>query len=434
MIKKISYPLMHSVLVACLSILIPLKSQSQNFLYKAKVDPVNKTGFYSIQLTPQLAGRSDPGFADLRMFDNDGKEIPYLLKKEEPFQLENNFIEYPILKSTSDAEWQEIIVENTNQQQINQLIFQMKNADADRYVRISGSSDQDKWFVVRDSFNFSAFGNEEGSLQYKAITFPAVDYAFFKIEIKNKNNNPLNILKAGYSNVVGQQALYLDVPGLTFTRKDSNKKTYLYFTCIPANRIDKLVFNIKSPALFHRTATFRKEIKEYFERSGSGIRMSKASKRAPEVSVEDFILSAEEKKEIQTPQFLGYEKTDYFTIEIENQDNEALQFESIKPFQLVTTIVSELKKDKTYFVYTGDSLLSLPMYDLIYFSSKLSDSIQTIHIQQVLPKSQKTEEEYSNKNDKYLVWIGLGIVGIVLFLLTGNMLKKMGKDESGMQD
>ncbi len=252
----------------CLTFLFTLHiSHAQNFTYKAKVDAVSTTGFYKIQLTPAFLARAGASLNDLRIFDNDGKETPYLLKEDATSQSENKFHAYEILSTQNEGNWQGIVVRNETKNLIDKLIFEMKNAEAERSVRISGSNDNVKWFVVRDSFNFAAYGDESISTQYKIITFPSVDYEYYKIEIKNKGNSPLNMLKVGYDNVSYQTPAYQLIDGISYTRKDSDKKTYLYITCTPANKIHKLQFNVNSPELFHRQALISQQAQDAVEGS-----------------------------------------------------------------------------------------------------------------------------------------------------------------------
>ncbi|MEP2508434.1 MAG: hypothetical protein ABJH72_03720, partial [Reichenbachiella sp.] len=56
--------------------------QAQEFTYEASVTPVSEQGFYSIVLSPELLGKLKSDHSDLRIYDDDGQEQPYLLKVE----------------------------------------------------------------------------------------------------------------------------------------------------------------------------------------------------------------------------------------------------------------------------------------------------------------------------------------------------------------
>jgi hypothetical protein len=422
-IKKIQ-----KLLFALLIMLSALPLHAQNFLFKSKIEAVPKNGFYKIILSSDINARCNNNLQDLRMMDNDGKEIPFLLKKESSYQQESDFNEYTILENSTMGDWQTLIVENPYKTSIDKLLFEMKNAEADRMVRINGSDDKQKWFVVKDNFSFSSYQNESSANVFNYVTFPLTDYKYYRVEIKIKNKLPLNILKAGYTNTIAKAPSFNQINGLTFTRKDSKKKTTLNFICNPSNRIDKLVFSISAPSLYHRNAMLFKEVEENNNLYESNLGSMKKYKRYLPSSA-SFEISSDKETVFITSDFLGNVKTNSFIVEISNEDNEPLQLNSIKGYHLVTTISAELKKDKNYFLYFGDSLLIAPSYDIVYFETKISDSVSLLKTGNVLPKSIKEETEYNGNADKYLVWIGLGIVGLLLLFVISNMLKNMKKDE-----
>lgn len=421
--------IVQKLLLSLFVLLMNSTLQAQNFSYKSKIDPVSKNGFYKIILSSDINARCKNNLEDLRMMDNDGKEIPFLLKKENNYQQESDFNEYTIIENNTVGDWQTLIVENPYKTNIDKLLFEMKNAESDRTVRINGSDDKQKWFVVKDNFTFSSYQNASSANVFNYVTFPLTDYKYYKVEIKIKNKLPLNILKAGYTNTIIKAPTFNEINGLTFTRKDSNKKTILKFTCSPSNRIDKLVFSISAPTMYHRNAILLKEIEDEYKKSNESNlgTMKKYKRYSP--SSESFEISSDKETVFETNNFLGDVKTNSFIIEINNEDDEPLQINSIKGFQLVSTISADLKKDKNYFLYFGDSLLFAPSYDIVYFESKISDSIPILKTGNVLPKNIKEETEYNGTSDKYLVWIGLGIVGILLLFVISNMLKNMKKEE-----
>lgn len=413
----------HSLSAALTLLFLPGLVMAQNFSYKAKLKPVSQTAFYRININPEIAAFSQAPLRDLRLFDNEGKEVPYLIKKELSEQQETGFVTYPIV-STTAPDKQTLIIENREKRNIDQLIFEMKNADASRQLRISGSEDRVSWYVVKDSFNFTSFSEGNEATIRKSLNFPGTDYIFYKIEIKTGNNeSPLNILTVGNYSTSTKEARYQLVNGLSYTRKDSNKITYLYFTCKPGNRIDKLAFTITGPELYKRNLVLKKDGDEAYRDSYTST--SQKQKRAALIDYRDYELSSDKEKSIDCSDFLGYSKDKSFTIEISNQDNEPLSISDIKAYQLTTTVTAKLAKDKTYFLYFGDSLLPEPAYDLVYFEKNLPENITTIEPLAVQPKELKDKDEYNSAKDKYIVWIGLGLAGIIILALTMSMMKKM---------
>jgi hypothetical protein len=404
---------------------------AQNFTYKSKIAHVPANGFYKVALSSNLGAYASAQYQDLRLIDNEGKEIPYLLKKENVFQSQTDFVAYNILENNTEGVWQTVIIDNDGKHQIDQFIFEMKNAETDRTVRISGSNDQEKWYVVRDRFYFISMGSGGDATVRQQITFPVSDYRYFKVEIRMKDKQALNILRVGYSNQAYKTPAFLKVNGLTFKSKDSNKRTLIQMSCLPANRIDKLVFHISAPDLFKRTGRIKKTIAvEESGNSSANLSMSSKKFRSTYTPEESFELNSETGRAVETSSLLGDDKSDAFTIEIENFDNMPLKIDSITAYQLGSTLTAEMKKDKSYFLYFGDSLLSAPSYDLVYFQNKIPADAASVEMGEVQLKSVPVKDEYNQSKDKMLVWIGLGVIAVILFVITGSMVKKMGKESA----
>lgn len=419
---NLKYPIV--LFICCL--LLPGAVRAQSFQYKAKVNPVSRTSFYKILISPDISGRSQPNMQDLRLFDNEGKETPYLMNREVAGQSETQFVTYP-LTSAIEGTRQTVIIENKDKRHIDKFVFAMKNADASRLVRISGSEDKTNWYVVRDSFYFESYTDIDESIVKRSLAFPGGDYRFYKIEITRKNNEaPLNILNAGNYSTNTKEAAYQEVTGLTFTRTDTNKITRILVRCTPGNRIDKLEFSIARPEMYHRTLQISKLIE--METGSSYSASVKKARYAPSTDFKSYELSSDRPASIICTGFLGYSKQKEFIIEIQNQDDQPLQITGIKAFQLTTTLTAKLEQGKNYFLYFGDSLLQTPAYDIVYFSKNLPTHIQTIEHEKVQPKNQIDKDEYDSTKDQYIVWIGLGLAGIIILILTLNMMKNMKKD------
>lgn len=411
-------------------ITLPMTLWAQHFSHKAKVNPVSTDAFYKIRINADVVAFCNNQLQDLRLFDNDGTEVPYFLTKEQLNEQHTTFSTYAF-KQTKDGNKDIIIVENKNKDSIGQFLLEMKNADASRLIRISGSDNKDNWFVVRDSFYFESYGDNNGTTIEKSLQFPKTDYGFYKIEIRNNNNeSPLNIIRIGHKSNAFIAAVFQRVNGISYTVADSNKSTFIHFKAKPGNKIDRLAFTIDAPEMFFRKIIIKKFIADdYSDYSGSASGLKRKTSAYKPVTIEAE-LSSNYVNNVDCSDFLGVEKYDSFIIQIVNKDDVPLHFKSIEAYQLGTTITAKLGKDKTYFLYFGDSLLTEPSYDLVYFSKNIPVDIKSIDVQSVQPKQQEDKDEYNGNKDKMIVWIGLGLAGITILLLTMNMMKKMNKTEA----
>ena len=70
---------------------------AQNFRYVSKLPVVDSAGFFKIQIVPQINSKLKRSYDDLRLFDNENKEVPYILKEDNPVNNTSTFHEYEII-------------------------------------------------------------------------------------------------------------------------------------------------------------------------------------------------------------------------------------------------------------------------------------------------------------------------------------------------
>jgi hypothetical protein len=406
------------------NILFHVVSHAQQFSHKSKVPDVKQKAFYHILLPVSLAAYAESDYRDLRLFNDKGKEVPYLLKKENFQSISENFRSFEMIRNEQNQGIHTIVIHNPDKQKLSELLVELANADAERPVRISGSDNEQDWFVVRDGFYFSALELSDETKVFKALQFPASDYRYFKIEIKNNNKPSLAISKIGISTQIRVQNVLQKVDAITWSKKDSNRKTIIDVFCKPANRIDRLRFVIRDPKLFQRDVRIyatEKEVQESLP-IGSSVKI----KRAPQAPlIMRASLNALQATIINLDESLSRLQQDHLIIEIENDDNIPLSIESIQAYQLNTFITAELYPDRHYFMYCGDSMLSFPQYDLIYFQNKIPSDTKVIQAEEALLKTINVSDEFDGSQDRKLVWIGSGILCIILLLLVAQMLRKI---------
>ena len=412
--------------------IVAVMANAQQFTHKAKVDNhlIQTKGFYALQLSPEINAHSELTLSDIRLFNDKGKEIPFLVKRETEDKINTSFHDYTILKNENGTKQQEIIIENTTRKPIHQLALEVRQADADRMISISGSNDKTNWFVVRDKFSFSLPNQESGTKVIRTLQFPETDYAYYKIEIQKGKKEALYIDRIGYLSDSITHPNFQEVHGIQYTRKDSAKTTILHFTCTPGNRIDFLEFKIKSPERYLRKAILSLTTSE--QEKQFSVNKSYPTNRNYETTSQIVELNSAWPHMMEVSSILAHQHTTEFTLEIENDDNEPIQFSAIKAYQLNTQLIAELKPNENYFLYVGDTNLDAPIYDLIYFEHQIKAELPTIHFGKLQLKSTLMAQEFTNKNDKKFVWIGLSIVGIILLLLSGQMLKTLQKEKDNL--
>jgi hypothetical protein len=386
---------------------------AEKFRYVTGLPPVDSSGFYKIQITPQINSKLKTGFADLRLFDNEQKEVPYLLRDDTPVSQSSSFQEYEIFdrKYLKDSITQ-IIIKNKAGGQINNISLVIRNADVQKEMELTGSFDGKQWFVVKESEIFSSSTNDKDIAEIKLINFPLTNYTFYRIELNDRYSAPVDIIKAGYYETTTVEGLYTELKPIRII-SDSAKQnaTWVHLLFEYAVNVDEIEFEISQPAyylrpvdLFYSTGSLKNEMKLY---PGKLTLNSKSSLR--------FHMGGIRVKEVW--------------LKIFNADNPPLRIAEVRCFQLNHYSIANLEKGKQYELRFGDSLLDSPDYDIKYFQSVIPSNLRVVlpgninEIQRQLRHELK--ENGSIFSDKRFIWAALSVVILLLGFVTFRMLRSM---------
>ena len=317
---------------------------AQSFDWEAKIEPVNKNGFYNILLTPDISTHLKSNFSDIRIYDSDGKEVPYLLRNEAPKASQLLFKDYQIIENKSIQNCcSKIILHNPTKSKINNISLIIKNSDVRKKAKLSGSDDQDNWYIIKDNYNLESIYNNRETSEVKILDFPLSEYKYYQIDIADSSNAPLNIIKAGYYDTYYEDGKYLKLPALTLQQKDSSDKhSYISLSFPSAQVIDKLTLEIKGPLYYYRKATVCQLVQEKDRRHFSILK--------------NIDIRSNQENDIH---FYRFHAKDLYLV-IENNDNQPLTVESATGYQLMNYLTANLEKDKEYRLVFGNKKRKLP--------------------------------------------------------------------------
>lgn len=116
-------------------------------------------------------------------------------------------------------------------------------------------------------------------------------------------------------------------------------------------------------------------------------------------------------------------------IEINNEHDAPLHIDSLNALQLIPYLVTELKVNESYKVVLEDTSMEAPKYDLIHFLPKQLDQLPLIALERVVQTTQSTSTVLTIQENRYLVWIGLGIAAILLLWIIASMVRGMANQQ-----
>jgi hypothetical protein len=406
---------------------------AQQFAQEMPIAGITKDSLYKIPLNPEHKQYMKSDFHDMRVYDNKGHEVPYVVLSEPQLKAKSDFVEYKILSLRHVSDYTEVVVHNPDRQKISNIAFNINNSDAYKYCSIEGSYDMNQWYSVSAGQELSLLYNEVYTNQYKCIYFPLNDYPYFRLSIDdwhhrhwhhNWESYPFKINSAGYfknSVIAGKLNDVLFSKTITEDAKTKTTTVRLLFT--NNQQVDRLDFKIKAPRLYKRHATIYVNRKQY----------GKGPKQTIRENLFEMELSSDKVLMFDLPNFNEQE----LFIEIDNKDNPPLEIESINCMQLASYLIADFKGNTTYTLKCGNDSLKVPEYDLGSFVSQIPQLLPEAQLGTVKilpkeapkPKQKEVEKEKTFFETPQFLWLCLGVGCIVIFLFSRSLLKEVGKKE-----
>jgi len=395
------------ILLLCVAIL-PASAQ-KNFKYKAALQKIDSTGFYRIGLQPELVAKAKPDLSDIRIADAKGNFVPYIQAGSLPQKSQKSFVVFPEISNTPKTDTSTVfIIENKTGLVLDRLWVRLQNTAVKRKVNLLGSDDSNQWFAIQEDIPLQeAIQNSEGTY-LQSLSFPASNYRYLKIQVNDKNKNPVKFLEAGiYTEYASTAQSYTPVAPLNIIRADSNKTTFIDIKLNNNYQINKLHLNISAPRYYKRAVAVYQFVNNGKE-----------------------LLSEAELSSDKTPDLLIAAKAKHLLLEISNGDNQPLSIGEIKAFQSDEYLVSYLEAKQSYRFVVGDSLAQAPEYDLKFFADSIGGNTPVIKHEAVVKNTgYAVAAKPAGKDYTVLIWVAIIVSLGLLLLLTLKMTREVKKKE-----
>jgi len=378
---------------------------AQQFKIRASLQSADKTGFYSIDVTPELSALTGTGFSDVRIADEQENFVPYIIRPKTSVFYQNNYDRFNIISNTqTDSGRSALIIENTKLQTVNNIALVIRNASVNRMANISGSDNGRDWFTIAESLRLENSYSDSADRYIQNIDFPLSSYRYFKMIIDNGKHDALNILEAGkYLQEEKTQTLNLYTlnPAPGFTQVDSNSTSFVSIRQLFNYHVDKINIHVKGPKFFKREI----EVETRFSSQNFFISSD---------SVFTFYVNPLNDKNI--------------LIKIYNGDNPPLTITSVTTEQRTQQIVTYLEAGKNYHLLLKDSLVKSPSYDLQQFSDSIQQNVPSLKVLAITDNHQPVAAKATSQWKNWL-WPVMIIVLVVVGLFTLRLAKEVQKKQ-----
>ncbi len=401
--------------------LLPSLARGQYFFqYKADIQRVDSTGFYNIFLPPDVTSKLNYKFSDIRIYDIRGKEVPYIRDTEENRFKTAKRDKLRIIQNEHKTakKYTVVMIHNPDHKTFSNLAFIIKNTDAQIWVNISASNDLKDWQILKNNVRYQKEFSDSATAQLLINDLPEANYEYYRIIFFDYNREPIVVLNAYTYYVEKRHREYVEVPHPRFFQDDTTEpqKTIVKIVFNEPQYVDKIVFKIKSPEYYLRKA----ELTTRDTSTGKKIRLQYYFHNQ-----KDFYLCSDSSNELLLSRY--YAKELYLVVD--NNNNEPLQFEDIRAYQLKEHLIAKLERGKRYIIKFGNKNVPAPIYDLKYFINKIPRNRPEITVENIVKLSNPQKEARHVYIKPIYLWVALIIVLIIMIIISVRVFTKHKTDE-----
>lgn len=421
------------VLIISFALLIPIKSiaiSPNDFNYYAELSgPVKENSLYKVHMSDEMLIKAASGLADIRLFDDSGSEIPYVILDN--LEMGERMESYPLeVTDYSDGpDFASLTMKMPERHfPISLIDLNISNRDFKKGIELYGSHDAVRWESLSKGliYDFSSQVN----LRKTRIRFDKSDYRYYKIKLISSapatdSNKTMrfryNGLEFSAEGTIDKKLRILNIIGQTTDIREKSvsydSRRFSGFTVTPdkdGNSVidievglpaDRIRFDIENP-YYYRT------VRVYSSDTGK----DGTYKLLNQGDVYNFPLSGfyETKNHIESNE----PKCRYYRLVIINRNSPPLSIKGITFEWLKKNLFfASLSKSPRYILRFGGSDIPRPEYDLSRFVTQGNWHLQRYEVLAISKIDANSDYKPTLSRDKKAQTERLALSGTVIFLV-----------------
>ena len=191
----------------------------EQFRFSSTIEgPITSGGLYRLSLPAGILSKCAAGCGDLRVFDPDGREVPYVLLDERWKEGQGRSYPLKIVGYESGPSASVVVMEMPEEHgPVDRLEISTRNRDFKKSVTVEGSDDQKRWAALGQDaiYDFSS----QVDLRKTEVRFLESSYRYYRLRLGNEHKaaGPEESLRLRFNGL----DLSLNRPGQARMRIDS---------------------------------------------------------------------------------------------------------------------------------------------------------------------------------------------------------------------
>jgi hypothetical protein len=412
---------------------------AQTWEFEAPVQPQGN-GYQNIYLPPAITCHLAASGGNLRLLDSSANEVPYILSETKLVEEEASIVWMARYEDDYWARWySRSYFQNPQQLKLDRLAIKIRNADVHQQFWLSGSDDMNRWYIIKENYDYNSHYDPQSTWNLLTIHFPPTDYKYYKVELKHHWREPIQIMGAGYYAYAEKQGHSQRIPDPEIRQSENGSQSMVDIQFNGPHYLDQVLFEVDGPELYLRNATLQKR-----DAGGSY------------ENVRAFQLSSKELNQLQ----LDRERGTQWRLLIENKDDKPVRIAGIQARQRQQYLTAKLDGKGAYQLKVAEEGLRAPEYDLAFFKNDLPKvrpsatvgSVNDLRQKPVAATDGSEETSSSSAPVQPLVgeqedgagsdavekpiyqrpvflWAGIGVIVLLIGGMSLKLLKDMKKEE-----
>jgi len=400
----------NKILLSLIFVVVAQLTFAQDFKWKVEVPRVDSSGYYNIFLRPEITAKLNKKFSDIRIFDKQNNEVPYIrLSEDDQFKTAKRS-ELVIMQNEHKMakKYTMALIHNPEKIEFENFVLIIEQTDAEKWIHLSGSNDLKNWNILKNNTRYQSEFSDSATAEIRMLDLPKTNYEYYKLLIFDYNKEVINLEKVITYKTIKKQKEYTEVMQPSFYQNDTTEKTrtLLKINFAEMQYIDKIVFEISNPKHYLRKA----ELTKNDTTTGKKIRIDYHDSKQ-----KDFYLCSDSTNELMLSKYTAKE----LYLVVENNDDINLTFSNVKAYQENEYLTAFLEKGKKYYINFGNKNVEVPIYDLKFFRSKIPENKPTLSVSEI---TQLIDDKDKNNGSifvkPFFLWIAFGIVVVILALIS----------------
>ena len=378
-----------------IGLLFTISLQSFSYDYFKEIEVDGNSEYKEFYITEDIYFKSKNDLGDIRILDNTGEEIPYVIEKKDIGynNIEKTVSVGNIISETTKEEKMETVFKFLPQSELddvfgNRIEIKPKRNFYFEY-ELLGSSNGKNWEYITYGEIYKTPDREN-----LLIDFPAEKYTYYKLitDLSKESNFKGAVLKLYGSEKKETETILVKL------QYQSEEKDKVSIITIKTNNLPISKVYLKANGEFKRNYSIGNS---YYHRTGT-----------------IFKVGSKENMEIDLRKI---SRSEQMVLEIKNGDSKSLLINEIQGEYIPAKLMFKAEKNGKYKITFGDENLYKPKYDLEEFSSMIEErDLVTVSKMNILEK--EPIQEPKDMSIYYNIFIGL-----VVLLLRSFMIKKISR-------